>query len=351
MKSRTSFAVALLVLLGALTVTGVRGQTPDADLDQLLGPIALYPDPLLAEILPAATQPSQIQAAAQFVQTGQDASQADTQSWDDSVKALVRYPAVLKWLNDNMPWTTAVGREFLASQQTVMDAVQRLRARAAALGNLKSTPQQQVVSNDGDTEILPADPDNVYVPVYQPDQAFYYAPPVGGAWVTFGIGYPVGIWLGGDFDWHRRHIVYWPHDHPRPPGWWGLPPGRRSQPGFGGRSPIVWAPRERGAPGVAPRGPDRGWGALEVGPRARPDLERISRPVTLPRPVERQGGRPVERTGERPTEPAPRVTEPAARGAMIGVHSAQETHSYSTRGAASRSTVSHGGGGGGGKRR
>jgi hypothetical protein len=333
MKSKTLFAAVLLLLFGVANLA--VGQISDADLEKLLGPVALYPDPLLAQILPAATQPSQVHAAELFLQVNQDPAQIAQQPWDDSVKALTHYPAVLKWLDDNTPWTTAVGQEFLASQQRVMDAVQRLRAKAAALGNLNSTPQQQVVANDGQTEILPADPDEIYVPVYQPDQVYYDPPPIGGGWISFGVGFPVGLWLGGDFDWRHHHILLWPRDHPRPRGWWGLAPGRRPAPGYGGRAAASWEPRRGGSSGVGSRGPDRGWGAFEVGPHARPDLEGASRPSVVPRPV------------ERPFEPAPRVSESAARGAMIGVHSVEETHSYSTRGASSRATISRGGGGGG----
>src|ERR1700733_10691962 len=92
----------------------------DAQLDQLLGPIALYPDPLIAQILPASTLPTQIVLADRYVSDGGDPNQVDQQPWDASVQPLVRYPEVLKWLDDNLGWTTELGQAFLNQQQAVM---------------------------------------------------------------------------------------------------------------------------------------------------------------------------------------------------------------------------------------
>src|SRR5271170_5225344 len=99
----------------------------DAELDQLLGPIALYPDPLIAQILPASTLPTQIVLADRYVSDGGDPNQVDQQPWDASVQALARYPEVLKWLDDNLGWTTALGQAFLNQPQAVMESIQRLR--------------------------------------------------------------------------------------------------------------------------------------------------------------------------------------------------------------------------------
>ena len=142
-------------------------------LDQLLGPIALYPDPLIAQILPASTLPTQIVLADRYVSGGGDPNQIDQQPWDPSVQALARYPSVLKWMDDNLNWTTELGQAFLNQQPDVMDSIQRLRQSAYNLGNLQSTPQQQVINDGGDIEIVPADPQVIYVPVYQPDQVYY----------------------------------------------------------------------------------------------------------------------------------------------------------------------------------
>src|SRR5277367_4649126 len=125
----------------------------DAELDRLLGPIALYPDPLIAQILPASTLPTQIVLADRYVTGGGDPNQIDQQPWDASVQALARYPNVLKWMDDNLNWTAELGQAFLNQQQAVMTSIQRLRAAASNLGNLQSTPQQQVITDGGDIQI------------------------------------------------------------------------------------------------------------------------------------------------------------------------------------------------------
>jgi hypothetical protein len=96
---------------------------PSAELDQLLGPVALYPDPLIAQILPASTLASEIVLADRYVNGGGDPSLIDQQTWDPSIKALARYPTVLKWMDDNLAWTTALGQAFLAQQPDVMNSI------------------------------------------------------------------------------------------------------------------------------------------------------------------------------------------------------------------------------------
>ena len=164
MKCFFKIAVLLGVFMGM--AVSVRAQAPvsppmpayqalsDAQLDQLLGPIALYPDPLIAQILPAATLPTQIVLADRYVSGGGDANQIDQQPWDSSVQAVARYPNVLKWMDDNLNETTELGQAFLNQQQGVMASIQRLRATASKLGNLQSTPQQQVTTDSGDIEVI-----------------------------------------------------------------------------------------------------------------------------------------------------------------------------------------------------
>ena len=135
-------------------------------------------------------------------------------------------PSVLKWMDDNLNWTTQLGQAFLNQQQDVMDSIQRLRATASNLGNLQSTPQQQVINDGGDIEIVPADPQVIYVPVYQPDQVYYDAA-YGTPFITFGIGWPFGSWLDYDCDWGAGNLIVWGHDHPRPANWWHEPPRQR----------------------------------------------------------------------------------------------------------------------------
>ena len=121
--------------------------TPD-ELDELLAPIALYPDPLIAQMLPAATFVDQIDEAARYIrQYGKDA-QIDDQPWDISVKAVTHYPEVLFMMDSKYDWTVSLGQAFINQQQDVMDAIQRLRAEAEAAGNLVSSAQQQVINQE-----------------------------------------------------------------------------------------------------------------------------------------------------------------------------------------------------------
>ena len=192
-------------------------------LDTLLGPIALYPDALVALILPAATTPSDVVLADRYAQAKGDPDAVAAQPWDDSVKALVRFPDVLKWMDDNLTWTQALGQAFLAQPADVMNAVQRLRARAQASGALLNTPQQHVLNTGNTIVIVPAQPEVIYVPVYDP-QVVYVQRTV---WVShpllfFGIGYSFGAWSGYDCDWGGRNIrvISRPHDwQNRPQSW------------------------------------------------------------------------------------------------------------------------------------
>src|SRR6202171_1756049 len=182
---------AFLFLLGLVVVasTGVQAQQPvvtagdqiavaaplpQGELDALLAPIALYPDELLAQVLMASTYPLEIVMATRFVQqnpslAGDALDQAlRDQNWDPSVLSLTAYPQVLVMMNDKLDWTQRLGDAFLANQQQVMDTVQALRSRAQAAGNLQNTPQQTVMDQGGFIDIEPAQPEYVYVPVYDP---------------------------------------------------------------------------------------------------------------------------------------------------------------------------------------
>jgi hypothetical protein len=201
MKRESIFTAMLLVFLSPGIIARAQIPAPPpapevqlrsgAELDQLLGPIALYPDPLMAQILPAATLPSEIVLADRYVNGGGDPNFIDQQPWDPSVKALARYPAVLKWMDDNLAWTTALGQAFLYQQQDVMASIQRLRAQAQALGNLQTTPQENVIIDNGIIEVVPANPQMIYVPVYQPD-VVYFQRPFGNPFISFGLGFSVG---------------------------------------------------------------------------------------------------------------------------------------------------------------
>lgn len=151
---------------------------PQDQLDALLAPIALYPDDLLAQVLMASTYPLEVVEAARFVQQNpglagpalDDALRA--KPWDPSVASLAAFPQVLAMMNDQIEWTQQIGDAFLANRQQVMDTVQGLRARAQAAGTLQGSDKQRVYGEDGSIVIEPAQPDYVYVPVYDPMIAY-----------------------------------------------------------------------------------------------------------------------------------------------------------------------------------
>ena len=359
MKSLLKIGVLLCVFAGAtLSVRAQMAVPPPTpvyqplayqQLDQLLGPIALYPDPLIALILPASTLPTQIVLADRYVSSGGDPNQINQQPWDPSVQALARYPEVLKWMDDNLNWTTELGQAFLNQQEDVMDSIQRLRQSAYNVGNLRSTPQQQVINDSGYIEIIPTDPQVIYVPIYQPDQVYYqtcYGPP----FITFGIGFPIGVWLNCDFDWGHHHIIVWGHDHPRPPNWWHAPPHQRNT-----GQVTVWHPQNYpGAIGLN-RG-DRGWSVANnrtvvvnqpvvatvgrsmsdsVAPRQTPA------PAARPEASATRPSMPVARPTPAPVEYSQPVSRPESTGAFIGIQSSHDTKTYSDRGQQSMQTVTH----------
>lgn len=189
----------------------------DQELDNLLAPIALYPDPLLAEMLPASTYPTEIAEAAAWLQSGGDISGIDGQNWDESVKAVAHYPEILTTMADDIDWTADLGDAFLSQPEDVTRAVQRLRARARAEGNLLSTDEQSVVVEDDSIEIIPAEPEYIAVPEYDPSVVYDQSPAYGAApFIIFSLVLPIGDWLSMDFDWHQHHVIY--HGWNRP-GW------------------------------------------------------------------------------------------------------------------------------------
>jgi hypothetical protein len=179
-------------------------------LDQLLGPVALYPDSLLAQVLPAATYPDDITRAAQWLAARPGASddEIDARSWEPSVKAVAHYPTVLKMLSDNAEWAQAVGAAFLAQRQDVMDSIQRLRRLAVDAENLQSTPEQQVIVDDDAIQILPSSPEVIYVPQYDPQVVYVRRVYVERRTPLFVfVRRTIGRWLDCSFDWHSHHIM------------------------------------------------------------------------------------------------------------------------------------------------
>jgi hypothetical protein len=199
---------------------------PAEQLDSLVAPIALYPDPLLAQILAASTYPLEIILLQQWLDKPEnknlkDKALADAvakQPWDASVQALAALPQVVKLLGDNIQWTTDLGNAFLAQQADVMEAVQRMRKKAQDKGNLKSNEQQkvetQVIESKSVIVIEPANPQVVYVPSYEPvvvyGPAYYPYPPVvyphwgyyaASAAISFGFGVMMGAFWSGGYGW------------------------------------------------------------------------------------------------------------------------------------------------------
>ena len=212
-------------------------QLPEGKIEQLVAPIALYPDPLLTQVLMASTYPLEVIEAARWSQanpamTGtalQDAMQSQT--WDPSVKALTAVPQTLLMMSAKLDWTEQLGDAFLAQQQDVLAAVQKLRSQAQGAGNLQSTPQQVVtipaapvglagVSVQQPIVIEPVNPDVYYVPIYNPAvvfgawgypdyQPFYWYPPgfVASNAVSFAAGVAVGAAIWGNCDWWNHNVI------------------------------------------------------------------------------------------------------------------------------------------------
>ena len=194
--------------------------TPE-QLQQLVAPIALYPDSLVAQILAASTFPEQVVEADRWVQEHQDlkgdalGQAVDQQPWDPSVKALTAFPSVLGNMDKNLSWTSSLGDAYYNQQQDVMDAVQVMRQRAERAGDLKTTPQQVVTTQGSTIVVQPANPEVVYVPAYDPWMVYgdpimawpgWYPYPgiwYGGPYLSFGMGFGIGFF--GGFGWGWNH--------------------------------------------------------------------------------------------------------------------------------------------------
>jgi hypothetical protein len=327
------------------------------DLEKLTESIALYPDPLIAVILPAAAYPVEIVQAARFVSNTNNLATLDTQPWDDNVKAVARFPAVIQKMSDELAWTVELGQAFVEQPLDLMDAIQSLRTRAQSVGTLQTTPQQvvtvtnAVVQRTYETQvvyvtntivqIMPANPQVVYVPVYTP--AIVYAPPPAYVYspavplITFGVGIAVGAiiannhcnwyyggvyygrggfiaWGGGRYPYYPPPPRYRPPPYRPPPGYRPPPPGYRppyrppeNRPAT---LPTRWQPdqnrlRRSGSPGGAQAAVTtmeaRGWGSGPARPATQPA------PATRPSPSTPTTGA----IGNRPSlgnNPAPPAT-------------------------------------------
>lgn len=354
-----AWARAVVFLLAALSLAAppvTRAQAIDEqavvytqeELDQLLAPIALYPDALLAQVLTASTYPLEVVQAARFVQSNPRlqgdslARAAEPRGWEPSVTSLVQFPSVLTMMNDKLDWTQQLGDAFLSSPETVMDTVQSLRAKAQAAGNLQSNAEQQVVVEERYIVIQPVRPQVVYVPYYNPVMVYgpwwwparppwywvpppIYRPPTWGQVVATGIVWSVGIgitqaiWFDVRPSWRERHVTIINVNINRPgyrPGTWQHSPVHRhgvayrdvrtrdrfrpvDRPAVDGRQP--W--RGRDEPAVRP--PREPKPAVRPVPRPTPAV----RPAPAPRPTVRPA--PVPPTTARPAPRPPPTVRPA----------------------------------------
>ncbi len=364
-----------------------------AALDQLLAPIALYPDPLLGQVLMASTYPLEVVEAARWVEDPAHAalkgdelvSALEPLPWDPSVKALVPFPAVLQMMNSHLDWIQKLGDAFLAQEADVMDAVQRLRRQALDAGTLVSSPQQTVTTAaDGTIIIEPASPDVLYVPAYNPSVVYvpwpypayppYYFPPLPiyyDGTVYAGIQFSIGFVIVHTFwGWHhpdwRHHVIvvdasrvnvinrYVISHYHRPPfegRAWAHDPWHRV--GVPYRSPQVrdrFEPRLPGSPQkrYEYRGHERPPATGGV-PSTPPAWRRV--PGGTPQPAPRVAPAPTPRVTPTPTPrviptPAPRVTPPAWRPAERAPapiyqrsRSGAEAREFSNRGRESRQST------------
>lgn len=229
--SLLALTLALVIIAHGEARAQDRQLTPQPQLDQMLAPIALYPDALLSQILMAATYPLEVVEAARWSRSypnfvGDDAVRAaGRENWDPSVKSLLAFPQVLASMDENLQWTQALGDAFLDQEQQVMDTVQDLRRRAQAAGNLRSDERQRIVENGPIVIVQPVDPEIVYVPYYDPMVVYgswwwpdyrpvywrpfpgYYARP--GFATGFFWGPSIRISAGfffGAFDWPHRQV-------------------------------------------------------------------------------------------------------------------------------------------------
>ncbi len=348
-------SVPLAALLMAISLFGqapaARAQPVSTfsqpELDQMLAPIALYPDNLLSQILMAATYPLEVVEAERWTLanpglSGVQAVQAVAgNNWDPSVKSLVAFPRILGMMSDKLDWTERLGDAFLGQEQQVMDTVQGLRSRAYQAGNLVTNEVAQVVPQDGYISVLPANPEIAYEPYYDPNVIYGpwwwpgYAPVYWAPWPGYfarpgpglGFAWGSGIFVGIDFffgacDWRTREVnvinvvnIY----HPR-------------NDRFARRAPLVWqhnpdhrrgvpyrAPEVNGRyspPGSAyqPRSGFRGHDTPASAPVATSPAPAVSAPRGNPSDPRgergREGFRPPTSPPVVPTTPAPIARQP-----------------------------------------
>lgn len=377
-------------------------QRSQEDLEKLVAPIALYPDPLLAALLPASTFPLEIVQAARLVKDTNNIPQVDAQPWDENVKAIARLPDVIAQMNDNIAWTSDLGDAFINQPKDVMNAIQALRAKAQESGALKSSPQQEVVvTNTVVTNIVeqqpvyvtneviqvePANPQVMYVPQYNPTVVYGspayaypgYAYPPGPApgsvaaasVISFGAGLAVGALINNNCDWNDGgcyHGGYRSDVNVNVNRNYNANVNRnynanvnrnynnanvnRNYNNANVNRGQKWQPnqsqvdRANAARSSAQNSAARGWGSTPAGAPRTGQVATATRQPNPSRPAT-----PTGRTAPTPAQSANRQAAAQQRSAFSGGNAAQTAQARS-RGAASRGGGGARGGGGGGRRR
>lgn len=410
MKAITGYMVALLFALCAITplASAQEGKTFSTEqLEQIVAPIALYPDSLLTQVMMASTYPLEVVEADRWLKqnkklTGSALESAlKDQEWDPAVKSLCLLPDVLTKMSDNLDWTQDLGDAFLGQKTELMDSVQRMRGKAYDAGNLKSS-EQQVVTQQPDKIIViqQANPQVVYVPSYSPTVVYagwsyptYYYPPMyvapapGYGLMAFGVGMAVGAAIWGDCNWgwghgdvdidvnrynnfNRNTNVNWRNNEISNRNGnrsnWQHDPAHRKGVNYRDQQVAGKYGAREGTNRVS-RDQARGWSQGQSGNRAAGGGQQRDRASagTQPRDRSAAGGRTGEQVdrsaaqrgtaaGSTPPSTNQRDTSRAAsqrNSAYSGSRSPGMDRAASSRGAASRGTQSYGGGGGGGGRR
>ena len=402
MKATIRSVLALLLSLcaAALPAAAQEGATFSKEqLEQIVAPIALYPDSLLTQVMMASTYPLEVVEADRWMKQNKNPTGAALEAalkdkdWDPAVKSLCTLPDVLAKMSENLDWTQDLGDAFLGQKPELMDAVQHMRGKAYDAGNLKSS-QQQVVTQQPDKIIVieQASPQVVYVPSYSPTVVYgawsyptYYYPPMyappppGYGLLTFGVGMAVGAAIWGDSNWgwghgdvdididrynnfNRNTNVNWQNNQIAAnrggnKGNWQHDPSHRK--GVNYRNQGVAKQYGASAGNRVSRDQARGWSQAQGGSRAAAGTQQRDRAAA----GTQQRDRAATGTQQRDLATAGAQRDRAASGsrssekrssAYSGSRSPNMDRAASSRGAASRGTRSYGGGGGragGGRRR
>jgi hypothetical protein len=338
---------AVLVVIGTLPapISVLAAPSPAAptaidkfsveQLDALLAPIALYPDPLLAQVLMASVYPVQIVQAQRWLDdpahkslSGDALEKAlQAENWDPSVKSLVPFPQILSMMSSELEWTQELGYAMSSQEKDVMDSVQRLRLQAQSIGSLQSTPQQ-TITNDGPTVVIqPAEQKTVYVPVYNPSAVYgawpypdhppvYYPPPAGyvpgtalAAGLAFATGVAIvgGLWNVGYPNWRYGNV------HVNVNQWNTVNVNRTQVNSATWRAPAnpTQLPAQLSGPVGRPGGPS-GLPANAVGrPTVQVPSNAVNRPTQRPAPVTARPNAPTAQPGTT-SRPAPSPARPNA---------------------------------------